>query len=135
MSVAVMTSPTEGQIWENLTSPGEDIRRGQDLMRMLDCKATVVTAAVSEANFNKLKIGSKATFRLRGEAEELSGRVVGLHGLASTPANLAINQSALAREPYHATIEVPALAAGDSCQIGRTGIVTFDTTPPAPRAP
>ena len=133
MSVAVMTSPTDGQIWENLTSPGEDIRRGQDLMRMLDCKATVVTAAVSEANFNKLKIGSKATFRLRGEAEEFSGRVVGLHGLASTPANLAINQSTLAREPYHATIEVPALTTGDSCQVGRTGVVTFDTTVAAQR--
>ena len=135
MSVAVMTSPTDGQIWENLTSPGEDIRRGQDLMRMLDCKATVVTAAVSEANFNKLKIGSKATFRLRGEAEEFSGRVVGLHGLASTPANLAINQSTLAREPYHATIEVPALTTGDSCQVGRTGVVTFDTTVAAQRTP
>jgi hypothetical protein len=104
-------------------------------MRMLDCKATVVSAAVSEANFNKLKIGNKATFRLRGETEDLSGRVVGLHGLASTPANLAINQSALAREPYHATIEVPALAKGDSCQIGRTGIVTFDTTVAAPTGP
>ena len=135
MSVAVMTSPTDGQIWENLTSPGEDIRRGQDLMRMLDCKATVVTAAVSEANFNKLKIGSKATFRLRGEAEEFSGRVVGLHGLASTPANLAINQSTLAREPNHATIEVPALTTGDSCQVGRTGVVTFDTTVAAQRTP
>jgi len=135
MSVAVMTSPTDGQIWENLTSPGEDIRRGQDLMRMLDCKATVVTAAVSEANFNKLKIASKATFRLRGEAEEFSGRVVGLHGLASTPANLAINQSTLAREPYHATIEVPALTTGDSCQVGRTGVVTFDTTVAAQRTP
>jgi multidrug resistance efflux pump len=135
MSVAVMTSPTDGQIWENLTSPGEDIRRGQDLMRMLDCKATVVTAAVSEANFNKLKIGDKATFRLRGEGEELSGRVVGLHGLAATPANLAINQSTLAREPYHATIEVPALTTGDSCQVGRTGVVTFDITVAAPRAP
>ena len=135
MSIAVMTSPTDGQIWENLTSPGEDIRRGQDLMRMIDCKATVVTAAVSEANFNKLKIGSKATFRLRGESEDLSGRVVGLHGLASTPANLAINQSTLAREPYHATVEVPALTTADSCQVGRTGVVTFDTGAAAQSAP
>ena len=125
--------PNKLTSWENLTSPGKDIRRGQDLMRMLDCKATVVTAAVSEANFNKLKIGSKATFRLRGEAEEFSGRVVGLHGLASTPANLAMTEFTLAREPYHATIEVPALTTGDSCQVGRTGVVTFDTTVAAPK--
>ena len=135
MSVAVMTSPTDGQVWENLTSPGEDIRRGQELMKVLDCNATVVTAAVSEANFNKLQIGSKASFRLRGEAEELPGRVIGLHGLASTSANLAINQATLAREPYHVTIEVPALATGKNCQIGRTGIVTFDTSAPAQSPP
>lgn len=133
MSIAVMISPTEGQIWENLTSPGEDIRRGQDLMRMLDCKAAVVTAVVSEANFNGLHVGSGATFRLRGAAEELPGRVIGLHGLASASQNLAINQLTLAREPYHVTVEVPELASGPNCQIGRTGIVTFDTSaPPKP---
>ena len=135
MSVAVMTSPTDGQIWEILTSPGEDIHRGQELMRVLDCKATVVTAAVSEANFNKLQVGSKASFRLRGEAEELPGRVIGLYGLASVSANLAINQGTLAREPYHVTVEVPALTTGASCQIGRTGIVTFDTAAAAQPAP
>jgi hypothetical protein len=48
--------------------------------------------------------------------------------LASVPANLAINQGILSREPYHATIEVSALATGENCQIGRTGIVTFDTS-------
>lgn len=132
MSVVVMTSPTDGQIWETLTSPGEDIRRGQDLMKVLDCKATVVTAAVSEANFNKLHIGSKATFRMRGASEELPGQVIGLYGLAAVAANLAINQGTLAREPYHVSIEVPALSTAATCQIGRTGIVTFDTAAPAP---
>ena len=128
MSVATMTSPTDGQIWEMLTSPGEDIHSGQPLMRVLDCKATVVTAGVSEANFNKIQVGSKATFRLRGGGEEMPGRVIGLYGLASVSANLAINQGSLAREPYHVTVEVPALATAGTCQIGRTGIVTFDTS-------
>ena len=135
MSVAKMTSPTDGQIWEILTAPGEDIHRGQELMRVLDCKATVVTAAVSEANFNMLHVGGKATFRLRGGAEELPGRVIGLYGLASVAANLAINQGTLAREPYHVTVAVPALAASASCQIGRTGIVTFDTAAASQPAP
>jgi multidrug resistance efflux pump len=125
-SVAVMTSPAAGLVWEVLTSPGEDVHRAQELMRVLDCQQAVVTASVSEANFNKLKIGDKATFRLRGTSKELGGRVIGLHGLASVPANLAINQATLSREPYHATVEVPELATGRSCLIGRTGIVTFD---------
>jgi len=127
MSVAEMRSPTDGRIWEVLVSPGEYIRVGQDMMRILDCNGAVVTAAVSEANFNRLKIGGGATFRLRGDSGELPGHITGLHGLASTPANLAIHQGMLAREPYHATVEVPALATGEGCQIGRTGIVTFET--------
>jgi len=127
MSVAEMRSPTNGRIWEVLVSPGEYIRVGQDMMRILDCNGAVVTAAVSESNFNRLQIGGNATFRLRGESRELPGHITGLHGLASTPANLAIHQGMLAREPYHATVEVPALAAGEGCQIGRTGIVSFET--------
>jgi multidrug resistance efflux pump len=90
ISVAEMTSPTEGRVWEILTSPGEDIHRGQELMRILDCKGAVVTSAVSEASFNKLQIGGTATFRLRGESEGLPGRIIGLHGLASVPANFAV---------------------------------------------
>lgn len=125
VSIAEMTSPANGQVWEILTSPGEDVHRGQELMRVLDCRGAVVTAAVSEATFNKLHLGGPATFRLRGESTELPGRITGLYGLASVPANLAIHQKMLDREPYHAAVEVPALAAGDSCQIGRTGIVTF----------
>jgi multidrug resistance efflux pump len=125
-SEAQIASPASGEIWELLTSPGEDIYRGQELMRVLDCKAMVVTAAVSEANFNKLRVGDKATFRLRASSEELPGRVVGLFGLASVPANLAINHATLKREPFHATVEVPALSQAKTCQVGRTGIVSFD---------
>lgn len=96
-------------------------------MRVLDCGGVLVTAAVSEAVYNALRIGQPATFHLRGESEERAGRVVGLHGLASVPANWAIESTALAREPYHATVEVPNLATGPDCHVGRTGKVTFKT--------
>lgn len=87
-----------------------------------------MSAAVSEAVYNSLKIGQPATFHLRGESEERQGRVAGLHGLAAAPANLAIQQTALAREPYHVSVEVPNLATGPDCHVGRTGKVTFNTS-------
>jgi multidrug resistance efflux pump len=133
ISVATMNSPTDGRVWEILTAPGEDVHRGQELVRVLDCKGAVVTAAVSEANFNRIQIGDTATFRLRGEKEDLAGRVIGLHGLASVPANLAISHRMLTREPYHATVEVPALSRGADCQVGRTGIVIFQPASHASR--
>jgi multidrug resistance efflux pump len=126
-STAELTAPVPGRVWEVLTSEGEQVSHGQDLMRVLDCGGVLVTAAVSEAVYNALRIGQPATFHLRGESEEREGRVVGLHGLAAVPANWAIESTALAREPYHVTVDVPNLASGPDCHVGRTGKVTFNT--------
>ncbi|MGK2923184.1 MAG: HlyD family secretion protein [Methyloceanibacter sp.] len=127
-SAANLTAPVPGRIWEVLTSDGEQVSQGQELIRVLDCGGVLVSAAVSEAVYNSLKIGQPATFHLRGESEERQGRVAGLHGLAAAPANLAIQQTALAREPYHVSVEVPNLATGPDCHVGRTGKVTFNTS-------
>jgi len=140
LSRADISAPAPGRVWEVLTAPGEDVRRGQELVRVLDCGGTVVTASVSEGAYNKLRIGGPASFHLRGERPEHKGRIVGLNGLATVSANLAIEQKALVREPYHVTIEVPDLAKAADCYVGRTGKVTFDTSaggaaPPASTGP
>jgi multidrug resistance efflux pump len=128
LSSANVVAPVPGRVWEVLTANGEEVRRGQDLVRVLDCGGVVVTAAVSEAVYNELRLGQAATFHLRGESEEREGRIVGLNGLAAVPANLAIEQNALAREPYHVTVQIPSLSARSDCYVGRTGKVTFDTS-------
>src|SRR5262249_22303267 len=53
-AAADLVVPTRGRIWEVLTASGEEISRGQQLVRVLDCSATVVTGAVSEKVFNRL---------------------------------------------------------------------------------
>ena len=126
-SAAALTAPVSGRIWELLTSDGEQVTHGQNLMRLLDCGGVLVTAAVSESVYNKLWLGQPATFHLRGNSAEHQGRVVGLNGLATVAANLAIKQDALAREPYHVTVEVPSLGRGRDCSVGRTGKVAFGT--------
>ena len=37
-----------GRVWEVLTANGEEVRVGQELLRVLDCGGAVVTATVSE---------------------------------------------------------------------------------------
>jgi multidrug resistance efflux pump len=54
---AVLTTPVAATVWEVLTSPGEAVVRGQDLVRLLDCSGTVVPAGVSESVYNRLHIG------------------------------------------------------------------------------
>ena len=71
-SHADVNATVRGRIWEVLTANGEEVRVGQDLLRVLDCAGAVVTATVSESVYNKLWIGQQAHFRLRGERHGIS---------------------------------------------------------------
>ena len=125
LAAAELSAPVRGSVWEVLTAPGETVVRGQELVRLLDCSGVVVTATVGETAYNRLRIGDPATFRLRGESRDHQGRIIGLTGVAAAPANLAIQPSALAKEPYRVTVALPGLATPGQCDVGRTGRVTF----------
>ena len=125
-ATAELSAPVRGSVWEVLTAPGETVVRGQELVRLLDCSGLVVTATVGETAYNRLRIGDPATFRLRGESRDHKGRIIGLTGVAAAPANLAIQPSALAKEPYRVTVALPDLATPGQCDVGRTGRVTFE---------
>lgn len=127
-STAEVNATVRGRVWEVLTANSEEVRVGQDLLRVLDCGGAVVTATVSEAVYNKLYVGQPAHFHLRGESQEYTGAVASLTGLAAAGSNFAIEQTAMTREPYHVTIAIPGLAARDECNVGRTGQVTFDAS-------
>ena len=124
-AAATLVAPVRGSIWEIMTAPGETVVRGQDLVRVLDCSGVVVTATVGETAYNQLRIGDAARFRFRGASNDHQGRIVGLTGVATAPANLAIQPSALAKEPYRVTVALPELARAERCDVGRTGRVTF----------
>ncbi len=124
-SSAALVAPTNGSIWEVMTAPGESVVLGQDLVRLLDCSGLVVTATVGEAAYNNLFVGQAAKFRFRGESTDYKGKVISLTGVATAPANLAIQPAALAKEPYRVTVALPELAKAGRCNVGRTGRVTF----------
>lgn len=126
LATAELSAPVRGSVWEVLTAPGETVVRGQELVRLLDCSGVVVTATVGETAYNRLRIGDPARFRLRGESRDHDGRIIGLTGVAAAPANLAIQPSALAKEPYRVTVALPGFATAGQCDIGRTGRVTFE---------
>ena len=120
-----MNLPVAGRIWEVMVSPGEQVRVGQDLVRILDCSTALVTANVTESVYNRLRVGSVARFVPADGGADLDGRVMGLSGQAGTPANLAIVPAVLVKEPYRVTVAVPNLAAQQACGVGRTGRVVF----------
>jgi multidrug resistance efflux pump len=126
LAQAEVAIPASGRVWEVLASPGEEVGRGRDLMRLVDCSGALVTASVAESVYNRLHAGMAASFTPRGETRGLKGTIVNLTGLAGAPSNFAIEPSALAREPYRVTVAVPGLANGGNCTVGRTGRVVFE---------
>lgn len=123
---AEIVLPVTGRVWEPLVANGEQVSRGQPLFRMLDCTHVLITTGVSEEVYNRLTVGDAAKFILRDSNREFSANVAQLSGVSSASANLAILPSALEKEPYRATVNVPELDAAGQCLLGKTGRVVFD---------
>src|ERR1700736_1454902 len=110
-SNAVLSSPTDARVWEILVSPGEEVRKGQDLLRLLDCSGTLVTVTVRESVFNQLRIGDQAQFRFSGQSGKHNGTIVRMSGSAAPPDNLAIQPTGLSSGGYRIAVSVPDLAS------------------------
>lgn len=105
-------------------------------MSLVDCERVFVAALVSGRVFNRLKIGTRATFSLRGQWRKMEARVVQLSGSANSSGGHTASEEAHAahttREDldlYRVLLEVPELARdlAKSCTIGQPGEVVFDT--------
>jgi len=47
LAQAKIVAPANASVWEVLTASGEEVRRGQELVRLLDCSTAVVTAPLA----------------------------------------------------------------------------------------
>jgi multidrug resistance efflux pump len=120
-SKAVLTAPVEGQLWTVLAAPGEYVRKGQDLLTVLDCSTVIVTASVSDRDYNELHLGDPVRFRVSGTDREYAGRIVKLGG--STAFAIPFDPGS-----HQIVAAIPKLAASseDGCAVGRTGEVIFE---------
>jgi multidrug resistance efflux pump len=125
LSNAELSSPANARVWEVLVSPGEEVRKGQDLVRLLDCSGAIVTATVRESIFNRLRPGDKAQFRFSEQSGRYDGTVVRMSGVAAPSDNLAIQQTGLSPGGYRVAVSVPDFAS-TQCGVGRTGTVVFN---------
>jgi len=124
LTAAEMAAPAKGRIWETPVSPGQQVHRGQEVLRVLYCDRPLVTALVNESVYNQLQVGSPASFRPRGDQQALAGQVTRLSRIL--PSELAIQPSAATRKSYHVVVSVPKLKDGEDCLVGRTGRLRFD---------
>ncbi len=128
-----LQAPVGGLFWEVLEADGVTVQRGDPLLRLLDCQATMVTVSVTERVYNSLTVGQAATFRLGGTSEVHDATISRLAGSGAETIyrNLAVAPSQRHLERFDVALIVPALrqAGADGCMIGRTGRAFFDTRP------
>lgn len=133
LSRAELVSPDNGVVWDFLANSGETVRKGQDLLRVVDCDTVMITASVSERLYNTLKRSDKAQFRLRGSDRVYRATVARLAGVGAQRRydKLAIAAGAKAVEQYDVLLKVPDLAfkRDTGCMVGRTGRVVFADSP------
>jgi multidrug resistance efflux pump len=133
LTSATLNARVPGMVWDFLVDDGEHARRGQDLVKLVDCNSLVVTAGVSEALYDSLTIGAPAQFRLFGDDRIFDGTVTRLGGSSASSlyANLAVGPSLQHLQRFDVTVMVPDLAQQPdlACAIGRTGRVMFSGSP------
>jgi multidrug resistance efflux pump len=120
-SKALLAAPVEGQLWTVQAAPGEFVRKGQEILTLLDCATVMVTASVSERDYNELHLGDPVRFRVSGTGRDYAGRIAKLGSTATF---------AIPFDPgsHQLMVSVPQLSASpeDGCAVGRTGEVTFE---------
>jgi multidrug resistance efflux pump len=119
-SKATLAAPVDGQLWTVEAAPGEYVRKGQELLTVLDCSTVMVTASVSERDYNELHLGDPVRFRVSGTDRDYAGRIVKLG--SSTAFAIPFDPGS-----HQIVVAIPKLAASteDGCAVGRTGEVIF----------
>jgi multidrug resistance efflux pump len=122
-SSAALTVPIDGNLWTVQAAAGEYVRKGQELFTVLDCATVVVTASVSERDYNELRLGDPVRFRVSGTGREYHGSIAKL-GLTSTGRSFAISPEER-RQQVAVQLDDLDRSAGDRCAVGRSGEVIF----------
>ena len=133
LTSATLDATVDGIVWDFGVDDGEYARRGQDLVRLADCRTLIVTASVTESLYDRLTIGAPVQFRLFGDDRIFDGTIIRLGGSGASAlyVNLAVAPSQEHLERFDVTVSVPALSAQPDldCAIGRTGRVIFTAGP------
>uniref|UniRef100_A0A973VXL6 HlyD family efflux transporter periplasmic adaptor subunit n=1 Tax=Bradyrhizobium septentrionale TaxID=1404411 RepID=A0A973VXL6_9BRAD len=133
LTFATLSAGISGLVWDILVGDGQYARRGQDLVKIVDCNTLIVAAGVAESLYDSLSVGAAVQFRLFGDDRIFDGTItrLGGSGASSLYANLAVGPSAQHLQRFDVTVTVPDLAAEPdlSCAIGRTGRVIFTGGP------
>ena len=122
LHAATMSAPSTGMLWKVGASHGERLSTGDMTAELVDCRAAFLVATIPQNAYSHIALGSQARFRLAGETNERTGRVLSVTGDTSLigDRNLAAVPATEHKPSAIVRIEVPASrnSAAD-CLVGR----------------
>lgn len=128
---ASLHSPASGIIWKLGASDGERLGTGDTFAQIVDCGRIFIIASLPQRSFPDIAAGSQAEYRLAGDSEKRSGRVVSITGDA-TEGDRNLAAIPLDRKTPAVTVRIALDAPAGECLVGRTARVLL---PPSRRGP
>lgn len=132
LSRAEVTSPLDGIIWRPLVVPGMHVPRDSELLTVMDCAELYVTAAFADRKFESIHPGNRASIKIEGSSQILSGVVTDVRAVESAKPNRTFAMPFPVSAGHHVTVVLKLIGdllpddRSTFCGIGRKVEVRFD---------
>jgi multidrug resistance efflux pump len=117
--------------WRVLAARGQRVTAEETLAELVDCRAAFLLAAVGQRDAPHLVPGQQVRILLDGEEASRYGTVTGLmpEGMLGDGGRIALTPTRPHGGSQVVQVAMPEPPPGAPCLIGRTGRVSFDTSP------
>lgn len=112
---APIETPEPALLARLLVQPGETVRPGQELARLISCAAPLITAELDERGFRQTHLGQQAEFRPLGGGPALRAEVIQRVAPSFTPGEARALPQVILRP----------VTPPEGCETGRLGAVHF----------
>lgn len=129
LSDSALSVTVRGRVLERFSAPNEFVHRGQNILRVVDCRKLFVRATVDRRRFSRLRIGTKATIKLLSSGLSFPGQVSLLLGAPEgrTADAVTAGLPATSRDRFIVLVRSSEMATAISaaCEIGGPAEVEF----------
>lgn len=131
----IIRAPGFSVVLRSHVMQGTQVDEKVKIVDLIDCTKVYIDMTIHEGYFEKIKIGERATIKLRGSSRIIHGKVTHLRGgsVFAEPEKSVAGVSPV-RRPHEMQVIIEIdredlyESASDFCHVGRTGEVTFDRT-------
>jgi multidrug resistance efflux pump len=133
LSAATIVSPSLSLVQSVRVGKGSDVVKGTVLCELVDCANSYVEASIPEKDFDRIRLGQKATVYLYGSDKSVPGVVISVRGAGANNASNPEKSAAMLARTTPDSMIVNVSISGDDLsktfgsanQVGRTARIVL----------